>query len=222
MTNVFKDDSKRWRKQRLFQVGIEALEAQGWRVTKERGLGKASVRRITKGTESLLVSIRTTQDRWLAFPPKPNGKGWITLDDVDVVLAVSVDDVDDPSEVWVHWVPADEMVARFDAAFRARKSQGRVQPKRRGVWIPLYHRESESKNVSYVGGGAGLDFPPIARVPLGAKGSATIAAEDDAGDDVEPGDESVDVRGLTITEAKRGLAARFGVPESAITITVEA
>jgi hypothetical protein len=222
MTNIFKDDSKRWRKLRLFQIGVESLESQGWRVTKERGLGKASVRRISKGSESMLVSIRTTQDRWLAFPPKPNGKGWITLDDVDVVIAVSVDDMNDPSEAWVHWIPATEMLARFDAGFRARKSQGRVQPKRRGVWIPLYHRESESENVSYVGGGAGLDFPPIARIPLGLEGSATSAAEDESDEDAGRPDESTGARGLTIAEAKRGLSLTFGVPESAITITVEA
>lgn len=221
MTNIFKDEWKRWRKRRLFQIGVELLESQGWRVTKERGLGKASVRRITRGAESLLISIRTTQDRWLAFPPKPNGKGWITLDDVDVVLAVSVDDTDDPSEAWVHWIPAEEMIARFDTAFRARKSQGRTHSGRRGVWIPLYHRESESENVSYVGGGAGLDFPAIARVPLGEAGSAIIAADEDAEDEIEEHADAT-VRGFSIAEAKRGLAVRFGVPESAITITVEA
>src|SRR5687768_405192 len=158
VTNIFKDPEKHKRKKRLFQIGVETLEKAGWSVTKEK-LGKSSVRRITKNGESKLVSIRTTQDQWIAFPPKPQGKGWVTLDDVDVVLAVSVDANVPPKEALVHWLPGDEMRERFDLALKARKKADRVQPDRRGVWIPLYEREDASANVSYVGGGAGLDHP---------------------------------------------------------------
>jgi hypothetical protein len=42
------------------------------------------------------VSIRTTQNQWIAFPRRLDNKGWGTLSDVDVVLAVSVDDVEQP------------------------------------------------------------------------------------------------------------------------------
>src|SRR5690348_3848910 len=114
MTNIFKTPEKKERKRQLFRIGIETLQKQGWTVQKEKGLGKSSVRRITKDGKSQLVSIRTSQDQWLAFPPNPNGKGWITLDDVDVVLAVSVDVRDAPHEAWVHWIPADEMRQRFN------------------------------------------------------------------------------------------------------------
>jgi hypothetical protein len=220
MTNIFKTPEKVERKERLFQIGIETLQQQGWTVTKEKGLGKSSVRRIVKNGESKRVSIRTTQDQWIAFPPRPKGKGWITLDDVDVVLAVSVDGNEPPREALVHWFDAQEMRERFDRALAARRKEGRVQPERRGVWIPLYMREDESENVSYVGGGAGLDYPAIAHVPMlggastpppaGPRRLAAYAADDD------------DHEGLTIAAAKRGLSLYFGVPESAIKITIEA
>jgi hypothetical protein len=212
MTNIFKSPEKHDRKRRLFQIGVQALQKEGWTVTREK-LRKSSVRRITKNGERKLVAIRTTQDRWLAFPSKPNGTGWITLDDVDVVLAVSVDGNVPPREALVHWLPAAEMRERFDLASKARKKAGRASSKRRGVWIPLYHRADESENVGYVGGGAGLDHPPIARVPM--NGGAAEPSLSGAGH-VESEDR------LTIAAAKRRLSFSLGVPESSIKITVEA
>ena len=215
MTNIFETTEKVERKHRLFQIGVETLQKEGWTVAREKGLGKSSVRRITKNGDSKLVSIRTSQDQWIAFPPTENGKGWITLDDVDVVVAVSVDPNEPPKEALVHWLDASEMRQRFDRAATARRDAGRVFPKRRGVWIPLYMREDESDNVSYVGGGAGLDYPPIARVSMSVEGSTPPAAGPrDLTDD--------DGRGLTIAEVKRRLSLSLGVPESSIKITVEA
>jgi hypothetical protein len=216
MTDIFKGPEKHGRKKRLFQIGVQTLQEEGWTVTREK-LGKSSVRRITKNGDSKLVSIRTTQDTWLAFPPKPNGKGWVTLDEVDVVLAVSVDGNVPPREAQVHWLAANEMRERFDLAYKARKKAGRVFPDRRGVWIPLYERENDNAdNVSYVGGGAGLDHPPIARVPMngGGDGPPRTGPGDSTDDDEE--------RPLTIPEAKRRLSVALGVSESSIKITVEA
>jgi hypothetical protein len=218
MTNIFNSPEKHERKKRLFEIGVETLQRQGWTVTKEK-LGKSSVRRISKNGDSKLVSIRTTQDQWIAFPPKPKRNGWVTLDDVAVVVAVSVDRNDPPREALVHWLPADDMRKRFDAALKARVAADRVQPDRRGVWLPLYEREDDNReNVSYIGGGAGLDYPPIARVPMNGGGAAPPPA---AGDDVDD-NEGTDDDLLTIAEAKRRLARTLGVPESSIKIVVEA
>jgi len=218
MTNIFSTPEKRERKKRLFEIGLEALQKQGWTVTKEK-LGKASVRRISKDGDSKLVSVRTTQDQWIAFPPKPKRDGWITLDDVDVVVAVSVDANDPPREALVHWLPADEMRKRFDAALKARVAAKRVQPDRRGIWIPLYEREADNReNVSYIGGGAGLDYPAIARVLIDGGGGAPPPAAANGVDDGEGNDEDA----LTIGEAKRRLSRTLGVPESSIKIIVEA
>ena len=217
MTNIFNDPKKHERKKRLFQIGVETLQRRGWAVTKEK-LGKSSVRRISKNGDSKLVSIRTTQDQWIAFPPKPDGKGWITLDDVDVVIAVSVDANDPPREALVHWLPGDDMRKRFTVALRARLAADRVQPDRRGVWIPLYMREEDNReNVSYIGGGAGLDYPEVARVPM--NGGAALPPRG-AGAEVDHDESSNDL--LTIAEAKRRLARTLGVAESSIKIMVEA
>jgi hypothetical protein len=110
------------------------------------------------------------------------------------------------------------MRKRFDLAMKARKEADRVQPDRRGVWIPLYRREDESENVSYVGGGAGLDYPPIAKVKMNGGGSSSLPslavaahlATQHAG------------MPLSIAEAKHRLSLALGVSESSIKITVEA
>src|SRR6266481_6912144 len=68
MTNVYGMPEKASMKKRLFAIAVQALEAEGWRVERERGSGKSSVRRITKDGHSKLVTIRTSQDTWIAFP----------------------------------------------------------------------------------------------------------------------------------------------------------
>src|SRR5688500_9428833 len=111
MGDIFGKPEKRPRKDRLFQIGVQTLERDGWYVERATGMGKGSVRRITKGNQKLLAAIRTTQDTWIAFPPKPGGKGWITLDDVNVVLVVSVDKKDSPKYARVHWFDAKDLRA---------------------------------------------------------------------------------------------------------------
>jgi hypothetical protein len=206
MTNVFTTPEKKDRRARLFQVGIEALQQQGWSVDRIKGFG-SSVRLITKGGKRRKVSIRTSQDTWIAFPRNHEDNGWGTLSEVDVVIAVSVDDRHNPKFAQVHMIEASEMRERFDRAYAARIKEDYQIPLGRGVWVPLYYPD-EKDPVTHVGGGAGNDHPPIARVPL----------------DPEDSDEDTDgkERPLTIAEAKRRLALTLGVDPSHIRITVEA
>jgi hypothetical protein len=214
MTDVYKTPEKVARKYRLFDIGLETLRAQNWKVERIAGAGKASVRLITKGGQSRRVSVRTTQDQWIAFPRQADDKGWVTLSEVDVVLAVSVDDVEHPNAALVHWIEGDDMRARFDRGYKARREAGHQIPLGRGVWLPLYIAE-DSNVARYVGGGAGIDHPEIARVPLDSG-----APPPDVTDEAEHNwDED---RPLTISEAKRRLALSLGVPESSIKISVEA
>src|SRR5436309_15557018 len=104
MTDIFKTPEKLSRKDMLFRIGIETLQQQDWKVERIPGIGKSSVRRITKGGKSQKVSIRTSQDMWIAFPRNKDDKSWRTLSDVDVVLAVSVDDRDEPKFAQVHMI----------------------------------------------------------------------------------------------------------------------
>lgn len=223
MTNVYQAPEKISMKTRLFRIGEEVLRHEGWEVTPEPGSGKGSVRRITRGKESKLVSIRTTQDTWIAFPRDPADERWGTLSDVDAVVAVSVDDPSKPLNANVHFLDGDEVRARFDRAYAARLKAGHSIPAGRGVWVGLYQAEA-AEPPSHVGCGIGLVHPPIAQVPLTnmqtpeaagseAKAVMQVAANMPAEQEEAP---------LTIAEAKRRLAATFGVAPDNIKITIEA
>lgn len=214
MTDIFGSPEKVSRKDRLFEIALDALREQGWKVERVPRIGKSSVRRITKGRQSRQVSIRTSQDTWIAFPRNDQDSGWSTLCDVDVVLAVSVDSADDPKFAQVHMIEADEMRQRFDRAYAARKAAGYEIQLGRGVWLPLYHPDATDP-VTHVGGGAGLEHPAIARVPL-----EPDELDPDATADRQGGGSNE--QSLTIAEAKRRLAVSLGVDPSSIKITVEA
>lgn len=215
MTNVSATPEKVSIRNRLFGAAEEALEKDGWKVERIARSGKSSVRRITKGKVVKTVSIRTSQDTWIAFPRTQDDGAWATLADVDYVVAASVDNQSNPRFAQVHLIEGDEMRARFDRAYAARKKAGYTLPVGRGIWVSLYDKEAESP-VTLVGAGAGLDHQAIAKVPLSAQEVAALAEE--------PEPESVASRAdevpLTIPEAKRRLALSLGVAESEIKITI--
>jgi hypothetical protein len=190
---------------------VETLKKGGWAVERVQGNGKASVRRITKGGKSQLVSIRTTQDTWIAFPRTPDDRNWVTLSEVDAVVAVSLDDPHDPKFVKVHMIDGKEMLDRFNRAYAARIKAGHRIPVGRGVWVSLYMKETNHPR--YVGAGAGLKYPPIATVPLELEALLKLEEKGASGEDEAP---------LTIAEAKRRLALSLGVDPASIKITVEA
>lgn len=215
MTNVYSTPEKVSTKSRLFEVGVETLQKEGWKVERVAKGGKASLRRITKGGDSKLVSIRTTQDTWIAFPRDKTDSEWVTLSGVDMVVAVSVDDPENPQFAQVHLLDGDDMRSRFDRAYAARKQAGYKIPVGRGVWVSLYHPEGNDP-VTHVGAGAGLKSPAVERVPLEGLADAADPARDQ-----ELDEEGQDER-LTIPEAKRRLALTFGVDPASVKITIEA
>jgi len=220
MTDIFKTPKKVITKYRLFEIGIDFLRKEGWRVSKIPGFGKSSVRQIAKGNKTLKVTIRTSQDTWIAFPRDLQDTRWTTLADVDVVLAVSVDDSQNPKSANVHWLDAAEVRKRFDRAYAARMKAGHSIPLGRGIWVSLYHPEVDQP-VNRVGGGIGLAYPAKATVPLKPSDAPDDHDEPPTStphDDVEETDEAP----LTIAEAKRRLAKTLGVELSSIKITVEA
>jgi hypothetical protein len=224
-----KTTEKKDLRKKLRTVAIDALHAQGWTVEKMPGSGKSSLRRITKeGQTPILITIRTTQDRWIAFPRNSENTGWVTLSDVDMVVAVSVDDSDDPKEAWVHMLPGDEMRDRFDRAYAARLAAGYAIPDGRGIWVSLY-REDAKEPVVNVGAGAGLAHrafykaglkpgsvpftPPVERSGERPTERPLEHPVVNGNDNMEP---------LTIADAKRRLAFTLGVDPSSIKISVEA
>ncbi len=177
MTNVSGTPEKMTTRARLFQAAVEALERQGWKVERIARSGKPSVRRIIKGTIAKTVSIRTSQDTWIAFPRNPTDDGWATLAEVNYVVAATVDDRDNPRFAQVHMIEGDEMRARFDRAYAARKRAGYTMPIGRGIWLSLYDKESDQP-VTHVGAGAGPNHPAIARMPLAAEKADKASARD--------------------------------------------
>lgn len=221
MTDVSSTPEKVATRRGLFRLAEKALEDEGWTISRVPRGGKSSLRQITRGKEKKKVSIRTSQDTWIAFPRRPDGS-WVTLDEVDFVVAASVNDRLSPTEARVHLIPGDEARDRFDRAYAARDKAGHTQPCGRGIWLSLYDRETPNGPVAYVGSGMGLDYKPLlvhdlTKDPLAADGGRAGAV-----DDPRPTGHNRDADDpLTISEAKRRLAQALGVPESAIRITVE-
>lgn len=221
MTDIFKTPKKVINKYRLFEIGMEFLRKEGWNVSKIPRFGKSSVRQITKGGKTLKVSIRTSQDTWIAFPRDRQDTRWTTLADVDVVLAVSVDDGQSPKFANVHWLDAREVSERFDRAYAARKAAGHSIQLGRGVWVSLYMPEADEP-VNRVGGGIGLVHLPKAMVALKPSDMPDGGKPPADSPDVAAKDHLDDEPALTIAEAKRRLAKTFQVEPSSIKITVEA
>ncbi|WP_312938413.1 hypothetical protein [Stutzerimonas nitrititolerans] len=220
-------------KNRLFMAAVKTLEDQGWTVHDAPGGG--SVKRITKGGESKLISIRTTQNKWIAFPRQADDRSWVTLSNVDLVVASSVDNEVLPKNARVHIFPAREVEKRFDACYQARKAAGHSIPLRRGIWISLYGAEVAGKPRT-VGAGLGQEFKAIDTVPLDlvsdhqeVDGSDEVMEDDDRADQIEAyeanqaieANQAEEVRPLSIGQAKKGLALFLGVPEKSIKIVIE-
>lgn len=165
MTNVFMALDRGDRRSRLFNIGVETLQGNGWTVERIPKFGKASVRRITKGGNSLKVSIRTSQDLYIAFPRNEDDTKWVTLSDVDAVVPVSVNDGENPRFARVHMIDGNEMRDRFDRTYAARRAAGHTIPLGRGVWLSLYHDEATSPP-QLVGAGAANNENQLAMVPL--------------------------------------------------------
>ena len=143
MTDVSKTPEKKRIRIQLVNAAIQAVERQGWKVAKVHGGGTGRLRRISKNGTTRLMAIRTTQDTWIAFPRNEDDTKWVTLSDVDVIVAASVDDPANPRFAQVHMIDADEMRDRFDRAYAARRAADHTIPLGRGVWVSLYHEEGD-------------------------------------------------------------------------------
>lgn len=164
MTNRLKEmgESRSWH----LLVGAARLgaEREGYKATKKPGRGLSNTWVLEKDGTADSAAIRTTRDRWLAFPPLEGGKRWKTLDDVDLVLVAAVDDPHDPQNVDVYLFPADEVRRRFDAAYQAREQAGHTIRDNYGMWINL---DPDQRGLpSSVGCGLAKAFPAIARFSL--------------------------------------------------------
>ena len=217
MANIFGKPIKIAIKTKLFNAGIEALEQDGWKVERISKVGKSSVRRIIKGNESKVVAIRTTQDTRIAFQRDSEDKEWVTLSIVDMVVAVSVDDVDNPRFANVHFIDGAEMRDRFDRSYNARMAAGHSIGAGRSMWLELYEPE-QSDPPRRVGAGVGLKHKPVATFPLSEVEASDKKSKPAAVEAVPIVSKNTP---LSISDARHQLAETLGVDPANVKITIE-
>jgi len=217
MTNIFSTPKKVSRKTELFNAGIAALKGEGWTVERIPKVGKSSIRRIVKGNTSKVVTIRTSQDTYIAFPRDEEAEEWATLAMADIVVAASVDNRENPRFAQIHLIDGDDMRDRFDRGYKARLEAGHTIPSGRGMWLGLYEREQD-QIPSLVGSGAGLDNPPVLRVPLKQESGAKPFEQSKSSPSPT---NSTSTAHLTISDARDQLAKTFGVDPNNVKISIE-
>ena len=148
----------------LIDAATKAAAEQGYSMEKFPGRGLSSIWNITKDNQTQVASIRTTQDRWIAFPPLEAGTKWKTLDEVDTVIVATVDNKESPENIEVYIFPASDVRKRFDAAYEARKKNGQSIKDNFGMWVGLDHY-SENTAAS-IGSGIIEQYECIATYPI--------------------------------------------------------
>lgn len=137
MANLLENLSETVRWHLLVNAAKKAADAQGYSMERVPGRGLSNIWNVTKDGETKVASIRTTRDRWFAFPPLESGTKWKTLDDVDTVIVATVDSKEEPENIEVYIFPANDVRKRFDAAYAARQKNGQSVKDNFGMWIGL-------------------------------------------------------------------------------------
>ena len=148
----------------MVSAALEGAKAAGYTMKRQPGRGLSNTYEMTKGGKTQIASVRTTRDRYIAFPPLDQGKRWKTLSDADVVLVSAVDDRHNPQNVDVYLFPGDEVRKRFDASYAERIANDHTVPDNYGMWVPL--DKGDDAVISQVGHSLAVDYPAIARFTI--------------------------------------------------------
>ena len=203
----------------LVKAAVRFLKDAGLAPRRRPGRGRSNMWEIEEGGERKRVAIRTTRNRWFAFPPVQNGAGWKTLDGMDVVIVAALDDCDNPQAVEVFRFDAGEVRRRFDAAYAARIEAGHVIKDGFGMWVNLDKDERDA--ASSVGSGLAEAYPAVARFAFDALvGESAEGVVSAAGLRSEGGAAGMQGEAGSIAEvmeaARRRIAALSGVPVDSV------
>lgn len=121
----------------MVEAAKRGANEAGYELERLPGRGLSNTWIAAKGRKKLRASIRTTQNRWIAFPPLEGGRRWKTLDDVDLVIVAAVNDKDKPRSIQVYIFDASELKDRFKQAYQARTKVGQSIQDDFGMWINL-------------------------------------------------------------------------------------
>lgn len=230
MSNILKDmeASERWHL--MVSAALKGTSDLGYSHKRQPGRGLSNTYEMTKNGATQVASVRTTRDRWIAFPPLEGGTKWKTLDDADLVIVASVDDRENPEFVEVYLFSADEVRKRFDASYEARRKHGHNMRDNFGMWVTLDRGDDEVP--TQVGHSLAVDFPYIARFSI-----AELAADLDLelrkrGDEASDSDvveqevqnyerPALETVADVLTFAREQIAALTGMPIDTIKLDVK-
>lgn len=158
MTNGFENSSESWA---IFnQAAKRALEEAGFNVERLPGRGRSNLWKIERDGEAVITSVRTSQDRFVAFPPLNDGANWKTLDEAERVVISTVDDPKTPNNIEVYLFDAAEVRQRFDASYQARRDAGHSIKNDFGMWLAIDVDDRDTP--AAIGSGLVEGHPPIA------------------------------------------------------------
>lgn len=222
MRNLLKEmgQGAAWRL--LVSAAKRGAVEHGLTLSRKPGRGLSNVWDVIENGRTFSVSIRTTRDRYIAFPPLEGGRRWKTLDDVDKVLVATVDNPDHPVWVEVYLFEAADVRNRFSASYAARIAAQHVVTDNFGMWLCL---DEDSRNTPIsVGTGIVEKQEPIARykiedlvaqAPVRPGPGSTEMTNDDPGSasDKNAGGQSI---GEIIGWARERIASAASVPVEAV------
>jgi hypothetical protein len=219
MTNLFDgyDETTKWRL--MVDAGKTAISQAGYSMTKIPGRGLSNVWNLEKGGKTKSACIRTTRDRWIAFPPLKKATKWRTLDDVELVVVATVDSKDDPKKIQVYFFPADDVRKRFDASRDSRIKAGQPPRDNFGMWVAL---DLDQRGVpASAGSGIIEKYKPIAEYSLQALlASSSSAALSAAGED-EPDEVQPRTVAEVMADARERVAHLLGVRPDAVKLDLK-
>jgi hypothetical protein len=219
MANEFMDmsESKSWRI--LVGAALRAGESQGWTLKRVPGRGRSNVWEAIVNGKTRRIAIRTTKDRWFAFPPLRQGKKWKTLNDVDLVLVAAVDDKEDPRRVEVYTFDAAEVTERFNANYAARTKAGQKVKDNFGMWVSL---DVDLRNVpASEGSGLAEKHKPIAVFDIADLLKGADALDEDSEADGDRDSDGPATIAEVIGWARHRIADLSGVPATSVKLDLK-
>ena len=211
----------------MVRGALKGAEQAGYTLKRQPGRGLSNTYEMTKNGKTKIASVRTTQDRWIAFPPMDNGKRWKTLDDVELVLVSAVDNRENPQNVDVYLFPADEVRARFHASYAARIAENHTVRDNYGMWVLL--DKGDDQVTSQIGHSLAIDYPAIAHFSIDELEGEVLdrsrvqeeAEQSDLVDTERPLDDRLNTIAEVLAFARERIAALSGFPAASITLELK-
>ena len=216
------ETARNWRV--LVHAAKKGAEDAGYTLSRVPGRGLSNVWNLAKSGKKQVASIRTTRDRFIAFPPLDGGKKWKTLDDVELVIVAATDSKNDPKNIEVYIFPADEVRKRFDASYAARIKDGHVVRDQFGMWLSL--DPDNRATPSSVGSGIIEKYKSVGRYSIDAIiAEAKALTWSEGSGEVEPAPEAEEVQPTTIAQvmqwARERVAEIAGVRVEAVKLDLK-